>query len=160
ERHAALEVEPQLQIALRATQHLVQENVVSLLEISQRLLQANIRKVLREIDPAIARDLLERDEFAERLAVVLERDRLRHERVELARFGGRVSRRVVDEGLVFQRKKGARGPHHNGEADGDLPEVASEHGCFGFKSVTPPQPRRSMRRSVDRITWLNSNHFF
>ena len=128
ERHAAVEVETELEPAFRAAEQLGEEDVVAFLDILERRLEPDVGKVLGEVDLSILADLLECHELARGLLAGLQRHRLGEERAEFGGFGGRVSLGIIDKRLVFQGEKSRDRPSHDGEGGDDLPEVASEHG--------------------------------
>ena len=141
EGHAALEVEAELEPAAGEAQQLRQQDVVALLDVPQRLLEADVREVLGEIQPALPAELLEGDELAGRLQRLLPGGRFLEQFAELGGLGGGVRADVVDEGLVLQGQELGARPGQHGHGQDQLPQIAFEHGAFGLKRGTDPAGR-------------------
>jgi len=133
EGDAAGEIETERKPALRAAEQLVQNDVVPLLCITEGGLQLDVRKELREVDLALLADLLEGDEIARGLEVLFPRGRLLQQLAQLRLFGGGVGADVVGERDIMKRDDLRGRPYEGRRGDDELPEVAFEHGSFGFK---------------------------
>ena len=135
DRDAAGEIEAELEAALRLAEKLVQEDVVALLDILERVLEPDFREERREVEFALLADLLESDKFAGGLAGGFAGSGFVKELGEFRRLHRRVRFRVDDEVRVFQGKKFRHAPRRDGEGEQNLPEVAFEHVSIGLKRM-------------------------
>ena len=137
EGDAALEVEAELERALRLLVEVGQQDVVPLLNILERTLELDVREELREVDPLLATELPERDVEADfRAAGLAFGDAgagLRHQFGEIGGLGRGFGAEVVAEGLVLQRQEGEDRPQHQGGGQDYFPEVTTEHGYLVVK---------------------------
>ena len=125
---AAVEVEAELEAAFRAQEDFLEDDIVALFEVRERILDVHVREERGEVDLPLFGDLFEGDVFAEGLAVFVQGRGLVDELVELAGFGRGLRLRKTDKRLVLQWLQFEDRPEDDDEAYGQLPEVAFKHG--------------------------------
>ena len=158
ERDAAFEIEAELEAALGAAEEFVEEDVVALLDVLERRLEADLREVDREVEFLFATDLLEGDVDAGGLAGLHAGIDLGEELAEVGRLGGGFLFNVGAEGLVLQRHEGEHGPQRDGGGQDQFPEIATEHGwlLLNSKSLSAAVPRGRTRHSAQEPDLLTT----
>jgi hypothetical protein len=109
----------ELEPRLRAVEQVLHQDVVALADVLERLLQADIREELAQVDLLLPADPLERHVLARGGPGLLELGRLLQERVKLGLVGRGVRPDVVGEGDVLprgERQEREDGPAQDQEA--------------------------------------------